>query len=81
VSETDAEATAIAVLARWLSQHGAAADAGEDGWQVSAFEDCFLLTPSGGRRSNQLYLVRGQSVVAFSPATMSLDDAYATLPA
>jgi hypothetical protein len=81
MTEIETEAAAIAVLTHWCSQRGlAGVDAADDNWQASVFEDCFIIRPSGGRRSNQLYLVRGESVIAFSPATTSLGDAYAALP-
>lgn len=66
---------AILRLGEWLGETETSA---ED-WQITPFEDAVLFAPAGGRRSNRLFLVRGASVVAFSPATMSFDDAYSTL--
>ena len=47
-------------------------------WQATEFEDAYLVSPAG-RRSNRLYFVRGDDVVAFSPSVTSFDDAYARL--
>lgn len=71
---------ALGTLNAWLAEHGQGASTfGQNDWAISAYREAFLFSPSGGRRSNRLYLVRGIEVTPFSPATTSLDEAYAEL--
>lgn len=70
----------LTTLNDWLSTrgnhvHGSTADA----WNITPYRDGFVVSPSGGARSNVLYLVRGDAVTTFSPATTTLAAAYDAL--
>ena len=78
-SESSA-AEPLSVLSAWLESHGGdGTGVSADDWQITNFEDALLIAPSGHRRSNRLYLVRGREIAAFSPSVTSFDDAYGTL--
>lgn len=71
---------ALSALSAWLEGQGVNMPTmNSDDWQVTEFEDALLVSPSGRRRSNRLYLVRGLEVVAFNPSVTSFDDAYRSL--
>lgn len=73
-------AAAIETLNKWLAKHGApGANTTPDDWNISPFEDAMLFAPTGHRRSNRLYFVRGDVVSAFSPSKTSFDEGYAQL--
>ena len=73
-------AETLSVLDAWLESHGLdVTPTSADDWQITKFEDALLFAPSGQRRSNRLYFVRGRAIVAFSPSVTSFDDAYASL--
>ncbi len=68
---------ALATLNSWLAMRGYDTSSSTDGaWNISPYRDGFVFSPSGGARSNLLYLVLGDAVGAFSPATTSIDEAY-----
>lgn len=73
---------ALGAFNAWLAEHGlrASTSTGSD-WTITAYRDAFVFSPSGGRRSNRLYVVRGSEVQPFSPAVTSLDEAYAEVKA
>ena len=72
-------ARAIVTVSSWIAAGNSAEHPMNlEGWQATEFEDAVLVS-AGGQRSNRLYFVRGDDVVAFSPSVTSLDDAYARL--
>lgn len=71
---------ALAVLNVWLSDQGNDTSAStEESWNISEYRDAYLFSPSGGRRSNVLYLVLGDSVAWFSPARTTIEKTYSAL--
>lgn len=73
---------ALAALNAWLSEHGQDTSAStKDAWNISEYRDARVFSPAGGRRSNVLYLVLGDSVAWFSPARTTLEEAYSVLSA
>lgn len=81
MSEFDQEGSAaLAVLNEWFRARGHdVSGSTEDAWNVAPYRDAFIFSSGQGRRSNTLYLVRGQSVSPFSAAADSLEDAYSAL--
>lgn len=79
--ETDVPATttdtALAVFNKWLEQKGMES-ATKASWDVNPFEEAFLIAPRE-RRSNWVYLVKDKGIIAFSPSSLSFDDAYKQL--
>ena len=71
---------AVETLNRWAVENGVFdAHSTLDDWNVSEFKDALVFTPSGQRRSNLVYLVRGDAVSAFPPSVVSFDEGYAQL--
>jgi hypothetical protein len=72
------ELQALETLNSWLAARGHdTSSSTEDTWNISPYRDGFVFSPSGAARSNLLYIVSGDDVGAFSPATTSIDEAYA----
>jgi hypothetical protein len=68
---------ALAVLDAWLEQRGMSSRTSTgDAWDVAPYRAGFVFSPTGGARSNVLYLVVDDVVTAFSPSTTSIEDAY-----
>ena len=70
---------ALNTLNQYLSEHGGNENSTLDDWSISDFKNALLFSVPAPSRSNYLYLVKDGNVVGFSPSTMSLDDAYASL--
>ena len=71
---------ALATLNAWLARRDQNISSSyEAAWAIAEYRDAFVFSPSGGRRSNLLYVVRGTRVMSFSPATATLDEVYADL--
>ncbi|WP_404290736.1 hypothetical protein [Glutamicibacter arilaitensis] len=71
---------AIATLNGWLAEHGVPdAHTTPEDWEISPFQDALLIVPANQRRTNRVYLVRGEMVSAFSPSTTTFDEGYARL--
>lgn len=76
------ERQALETLNSWLASRGHDTSSSTEGaWNISPYRDGFVFSPSGAARSNLLYIVAGDAVGAFSPATTSIDEAYATVGA
>lgn len=74
------ELQALETLNLWLTARGHdTSSSTEDTWNISRYRDGFVFSPSGAARSNLLYIVSGGDVGAFSPATTSIDEAYAEI--
>lgn len=74
------ELQALETLNSWLVARGNDTSSSTEGtWNISPYRDGFVFSPSGAARSNLLYLVIGDAAGAFSPATTSIDEAYAEL--
>lgn len=71
----DRDDEVVAILERWLEARGLQ-PATERSWVVAQFRDARVVSPGGGTRSNQVYLVKGDRVVSFAPAFASIDEAY-----
>lgn len=71
----------MAVFDAWLARDGRSAVPvfAEGVLAVTEYRDGFVYSPSVGRRSNTLCLVRGDHAAAFSPALVSLEEAYSQL--
>ncbi len=73
-------AAAVETLNKWLNNNG-----GQDvkttvnDWVWHKIDDAILFSPIGGRRSNRLYLVKGDKVVAYSPSVTTFNQAYVKL--
>ncbi len=76
---TGREERAHTVLDDWLLRHSTVPPrpTALTDWHVGTFREALLF--SRGTRSNRLYFVRGDKVVAFSPSRERIDDAYARL--
>ena len=68
---------ALVTLNAWLVQRDQSIQSSDEGdWAITEYRDAFVFSPAGGRRSNLLYVVRGDRVEPFSPATTALDEVY-----
>jgi hypothetical protein len=69
---------ALTTLNRWMQQRGLDVPVSiGDAWGIEAFRKGFVFRPSGGARSNRLYLVIGDEVTPFTPSSTTLRDTYA----
>lgn len=50
-----------------------------DAWNVTDYRDAVVFSSAAGARSNRAYLVRGDTVEAFSPSDTTIDEAYNAL--
>lgn len=72
------ELQALETLNSWLAARGHdTSSSTEDTWNISPYRNGFVFSPTGAARSNLLYIVSGDAVGAFSPATTAIDEAYA----
>ena len=66
-------------LLKWLGDRGIdTTQAKVSDWKVSKHVDAMLYVPVA-RRSNRVYLVRGDRVVGFSPGSVLVSEAYESL--
>ena len=67
---------AFEVFARWLRRNNPEAWVGTmDDWNVGPYEhkDIFVISPSGRRRSNRQYLIKGEACLGFSPSNVNAE--------
>lgn len=65
---------ALAVLSEWLTAHGVAGAAETDAWTLTEYRGVFVAAPSGGRRSNTLYVIGDGVVRPCAASSGSLDE-------
>lgn len=72
----------IHALNAWFAEHNENYRiSNKEDWEISEYRDAFLFSPSDGRRSNLLFLVRGTDVSVFSPASSSIEEVYSNIKA
>lgn len=71
---------ALAALNKWFEASGHdVTNSTLDVWKITPYRDAYIFSSGQGRRSNVLYLVRGESVCPLSASTGSLEEAYLAL--
>jgi hypothetical protein len=65
---------ALEVLGEWLTAHGGVGAAEEGAWSLTEYRGVFVAAPSGGRRSNTLYVIGNGVVRPCAASNGSLDD-------
>ncbi|MDO4258411.1 MAG: hypothetical protein Q4C87_02705 [Actinomycetaceae bacterium] len=78
--DPDNKGAVLDSFAAWLQREGEELpQVKPSDWDINPYRTAYLIAPSEGRRSNRLYLVRGNDGVAFAPSAMRIEDAYAKL--
>ena len=74
------EAEVFEAFASWKLRENPDAWVGTvDDWNINPYEDAFVISPSGRRRSNRLHLIKGEKGIGFAPSIMSVETAYREL--
>lgn len=74
------EAEVFKAFASWKLRENPNAWVGTvDDWNINPYEDAFVISPSGRRRSNRLHLIKGEKGIGFAPSIMSVETAYREL--
>ena len=74
------EAEVFEAFASWKLRENPDAWVGTvDDWNINPYEDAFVISPSGRRRSNRLHLIKGEKGIGFAPSMMSVETAYREL--
>ena len=74
------EAEVFKAFASWRLRENPDAWVGTvDDWNINPYEDAFVISPSGRRRSNRLHLIKGEKGIGFAPSIMSVETAYREL--
>lgn len=67
------------VFIAWLKHRNPTRELGNtpDNWSIHPYENAFTVVPSGGRRSNYMYILRGDICLGFAQSMVSFKTAYA----
>ena len=67
------------VFIAWLKHRNPTRELGNtpDNWSIHPYENAFTVVPSGGRRGNYMYILRGDICLGFAQSMVSFKTAYA----